>query len=270
VAVANGIASDPYSLTVQCQCAGNIIQNGDFSLGNTNFHSDYEYVPYDYPNFTQTPQVIVGDYTVGPHVPPSYSDWAPFQTVNGSGQMLIVNGAADASEAVWDQLVTVTPNTTYQISFYLAEISTPDIVADIAVDVGANQIGGAVAPSVIDTWQQFIFPWNSGSNSVVELSLKDLQTSDFFNDFAIDDISMSALSVLETPIILTAMQSSNSFTFTWSAATNQTYQIQATSSLTPATWTDLGGPINATNTIMTTSETIGTNNQQFYRVSLLQ
>jgi hypothetical protein len=175
--------------------AGNIVQNGDFSLGNTGFSSDYPYVAYNYVHYTLTPQVVDGDYTVGPFVPPSYSDWAPFHTVSGgSTQMLVANGAADATESVWDQSVTVSPNTTYNISFYLAEISNPVSVADIAVNLGGHQIGDGSAPSVIDTWQQYSFSWNSGSSTSTLLALKDLNTSGVFNDFAIDNISMSAAS----------------------------------------------------------------------------
>jgi hypothetical protein len=183
--------------------AQNIIQNGNFSLGNTDFSSDYPYVAYDYANYTLTPQVIDGDYTVGPYVPPSYFDWAPFNTVSGGNtQMLIGNGAASASESVWDQSVAVSPGTTYTISFYLAEISTPGSVADIAVDLGGNQIGSATAPSVIDTWQQYTFNWNSGSSTSVLLALKDLNTSGSENDFAIDNISMSAVPEPSSVILL--------------------------------------------------------------------
>jgi hypothetical protein len=173
--------------------AGNLIQNGDFSLGNTDFSSDYSYIPYDYGSYTSTPTVADGDYTVGPFVPPSYFDWAAFHTVSGgSSQMLIANGAASASDSVWSQNVSVSPGKTYTISFYLAEISTPVSVADLAVNLGGTQIGSATAPSVIDTWQQYNFTWNSGSSTSVLLALNDLNTLGTYNDFAIDNISMSA------------------------------------------------------------------------------
>ena len=50
------------------------------------------------------------------------------------------------------------------------------------------------------------------------------------------------------PVILTAKKSGNSFTFTWSAFTNQTYQIQSTTNLAQSNWTNLGGLITPTNT----------------------
>ena len=71
------------------------------------------------------------------------------------------------------------------------------------------------------------------------------------------------------PVIQNVIQSGNSFAFTWSAITNQTYQIQSTTNLAPADWTNLGSSITANNATMTNSQAIGTNAQQFYRVLLL-
>jgi hypothetical protein len=71
------------------------------------------------------------------------------------------------------------------------------------------------------------------------------------------------------PVIQTAKQSGSSFAFTWSTITNQMYQIQATASLAPANWTNLGSTLTATNSAMTISEPIGANKEQFYRVVLL-
>jgi hypothetical protein len=71
-----------------------------------------------------------------------------------------------------------------------------------------------------------------------------------------------------SPVILTARQSGGSFTFTWSATANQTYQIQSTSNLAQANWSNLGGLITATNSTMSTSLP-ATNSQRFYRLALL-
>jgi hypothetical protein len=49
----------------------------------------------------------------------------------------------------------------------------------------------------------------------------------------------------------------------------QLYQVQATTDLDQPDWTDLGSAFTATNSTMTTSETIETNAQQFYRIVLL-
>ena len=260
--------SNNSSFTVTVACAGspstnNIIQNGNFCLGNTNFGSDYQYVAYNYTNYTQTPQVAPGDYTIGTNVPPSYFDWTPFDSVNGGcAQMLIVNGATNASESVWDQVVTVLPDTTYTISFYLAEISNPALVAEIAVVLGGNQIGTATAPSVIDTWQQYSFTWNSGTNITVLLALKDLQTSDPYNDFAIDNISMSAA----PPQLSVHRSGANFVVLTWPANTAG-FTLQSTTNLAPpAVWTTVSPPPAIVNGQFAVTNSISVTDM-FYRLS---
>jgi hypothetical protein len=69
-------------------------------------------------------------------------------------------------------------------------------------------------------------------------------------------------------VIQTARRFGSSFTFTWSATANQTYQIQSTTNLAQANWSNLGGLITATNSTMSTSLPV-TNSQQFYRLALL-
>jgi len=77
------------------------------------------------------------------------------------------------------------------------------------------------------------------------------------------------LTVIVPPFIQSAQQSGGAFTFTWSAITNQMYEIQFTTNLAPANWIISGGPITATNTSMTFSQPIGANSQLFYRVVLV-
>jgi hypothetical protein len=77
------------------------------------------------------------------------------------------------------------------------------------------------------------------------------------------------LTVVAVPNIQGVRQSDSSFTFTWSATTNQMYQIQSKTTLTQPNWTTVGSPLMASNSTMITSEHIGANTQQFYRVVLL-
>jgi hypothetical protein len=179
--------------------ADNLVYNGDFSLGDTGFGSYYNYIPYDYSDYTQTAQVVNGDFTVGYHVPPSYFDWYPFHDVSGDGQMMVVAGGYNASQAFWDQSIAVTPDTEYTLSFYVAEISTPGVNADVAVNVDGVEVGDGVAPYTQDVWEQYSFDWNSGSDTSIVLSLTDLQTNGFENDFAVDNISMSTQNTSSVP-----------------------------------------------------------------------
>jgi hypothetical protein len=78
-----------------------------------------------------------------------------------------------------------------------------------------------------------------------------------------------ALTVIALPEIQSVRQTGSSFTFIWSATSNQVYQIQFKTNLAQSNWTTVGGTLTASNSTITASEPIGTNAQQFYRVVLL-
>jgi hypothetical protein len=69
------------------------------------------------------------------------------------------------------------------------------------------------------------------------------------------------------PVFQSATQTSNMITISWSATAGETYQVQYNSSLTAANWADLGGPVTATNAVLTASDSL-TNGQSYYRVLL--
>lgn len=159
--------------------------NGDFESGNTGFSSGYNFVPYP-------GQVTEGSYTVASAVPPSYWDWVPFHDVSGSGNMLIVNGGPGPTVPVWSQAVSVTPNTTYAISYYLAEISTAQISdALIAVLINGVSVGSPASVHVMNQWTMQTLPWNSGAATTATVSFVDLNNEYWCNDFALDNISMA-------------------------------------------------------------------------------
>jgi hypothetical protein len=59
-----------------------------------------------------------------------------------------------------------------------------------------------------------------------------------------------------------------SITLTWSAFAGRVYQLQYTTSLATASWNNLGGTINATNSTVFASDFVGSDRQRFYRVAL--
>ena len=77
------------------------------------------------------------------------------------------------------------------------------------------------------------------------------------------------LVVEEPPVFLTAAQIGATIAFSWSATPGQTYQLQFTPNLGAVAWTNWGGSLTATNSIMAASSGFGTNSQGFYRVVLL-
>jgi hypothetical protein len=77
------------------------------------------------------------------------------------------------------------------------------------------------------------------------------------------------LTIGAAPVVQSVQQSGGLFTFTWSSTSGQLYQIQTETNLAPSNWTNLGSSFTATNATTITSEPIGTNAQQYYRIIFL-
>jgi hypothetical protein len=82
-------------------------------------------------------------------------------------------------------------------------------------------------------------------------------------------ITPPIVTILPAPVIQSAAQANGSVTFTWSATPNQMYQIQTTTDLSQGPWTVLATGNTGANSTMTSSEPVGGNGQQFFRVVLL-
>ena len=167
--------------------AANLVTNGDFSAGNTGFTSTYAFSPGDLlpPNtydVNTNPSADNGFWSVGPGVPPGAS----------SPNMMIINGGLVGNNAdLVESGIAVTPNTHYFFSTYIENLfpvspATLNFTADGAL-LGTTFTAGA-APGV---WVPFFATWNSGTNTVANLSLIDTNTAFGGNDFALDLICLS-------------------------------------------------------------------------------
>src|SRR5215207_10131572 len=101
-----------------------LVVNGDFENGNTNFTSAYNYTSN---NTTE------GEYWVATGA--QVSSWNGGMTSNGDhttgfGNFLMVNGSPSTGTDVWCQTITVTPNTDYIFSAWISTLyaSSPAIV----------------------------------------------------------------------------------------------------------------------------------------------
>jgi len=81
--------------------------------------------------------------------------------------------------------------------------------------------------------------------------------------------SSMAMVNLQLPAIMASLSSSSGiYTFTWSAVSNLTYQLQSATNLAAPDWNDLGSPTTATNNSVSVTDAIGSGEQRFYRVRL--
>ncbi len=171
----------------------NVIVNGDFESGNANFTTDYNFPTMPGPFGLLSNE---GDYaiTTGPNL--VHNNYAScVDHTSGTGNMMVVNGATIANQAIWCQTVTVTPNTDYQFSTWVQSVEDTN-PALLQFSINGNLLGSPFA-ALANTcdWSQFAETWNAGTTTSAEICITNQNTFVGGNDFAIDDIVMAPLDI---------------------------------------------------------------------------
>ncbi|HTL10047.1 MAG TPA: PA14 domain-containing protein, partial [Chitinophagaceae bacterium] len=149
------------------------------------------------------------------------------------------------NEQVWKTYtpVTVTPNTNYTYTFYLANQNGLNPAKLAPVINGTVLIADSVQCEGAGTasWTKYSFPWNSGAASTADLGIINRSAETNGNEFAIDAISLSRSST--TPALACATNTSpadgttlNSTTalLSWSTVANATaYDVYLWTGATP-------------------------------------
>lgn len=168
----------------------NLITNGDFSLGNIGFSSQYRYV--------DTGNTSEGVYTIATDPRALHSSATGYgDHTSGSGNMLVANGATNANVTVWEQTVVVTAGTDYVLSGWAASwgnygdgIDTSP--ARLQLFANGSQIGGEFTVDETNgVWSQFQVALNTGSTTSLTLTIIDANQAYAPNDFSLDDLSLS-------------------------------------------------------------------------------
>ncbi|HBI02121.1 MAG TPA: hypothetical protein DDY18_10930, partial [Flavobacterium sp.] len=173
-----------YTVNSTSVASRNLIFNGDFSLGNTGFTTDYQYLD------PVNPVGVQGAYAV---VTNSQTWFAGFSNctdnTSGTGNMMVLDGsvANAGNDKVWCQTVPVTPGQDYTFSYWVQTVATPN-PANLEVMINGTSVGSNLAPSTACGWVQRTYTWNSGSDTTAEICIFDRVVTAAGNDFAIDDI----------------------------------------------------------------------------------
>ena len=177
-----------------------VIVNGDFSLGNSGFSTEYLYGP----NTSGGPWGDLSDegtYSVVTNPNISHSNFANCSDhTTGFGNMMVVNGAGNPNQPVWCQTINVIPNTTYQFSTWIAsvELGNP---AELQFSINGDLLGSTfTASSGTCNWEQFFQIWESDNNTSVEICIVNQNVAVGGNDFALDDISFAPILTAESSV----------------------------------------------------------------------
>lgn len=164
--------------------SSNLISNGDFEIGNSDFTSDYLYSPGDL--------VPEGVYDVLANPQDDHPGFAPCPDhTSGSGNMMAVNGSGTPNQNVWCQTVSVTPNTQYAFSAWVTTLVATS-PARLQFSINGTPLGPIFnAPSTTCNWLKFYQLWNSGNNTSATICIVNQNTVLGGNDFALDDLIFS-------------------------------------------------------------------------------
>jgi PEP-CTERM motif-containing protein len=171
----------------------NLITNGDFSAGNSNFTSDYNFVVSNGTVFTSPDEYGIAT-NPGTNYTNGYNSYGDHTT--GTGNMLFVDGYAPSAR-FWVQSVTLAANTQYTFSFwatYAAPASFPNY-PDIQVKLNGSAIDSGFTVTGIGAagWQQVTDTFTTTSAGSYVLSMVDLNPNyqSGGDDFTVDDLSLN-------------------------------------------------------------------------------
>lgn len=197
----------PAGVVAQCGACefftGNLVDNGDFSEGNTGFSTDYELATVSGPWGLLSD---AGFYVIDNNASDVHTFFDGFDHTNPPfGDYMIVNGSNTAGTAIWCQTIDVLPGLDYTFSAWARNVDTnPDNTVNAVLQFTIN--GELIGPEFIADggWEQFEVSWNAGDFTTIDLCIFNQQTNSGGNDFGIDDISFDACYPYEVEHVLSA------------------------------------------------------------------
>ncbi|MEO6230903.1 MAG: T9SS type A sorting domain-containing protein [Ferruginibacter sp.] len=181
-----------------------LVLNGDFSLGNVGFVTQYVQPTLALVcNNTATALYPEGKFDIKPNAQLTHCNfWGKDHTKGtgtGNANFMIVNGALALTEIWKTNNIQVQPNTRYYFSAWAMSLNNVPFFASLAFKINGVQTGStAVLPAGIVSnanagWQRFYGQWDSGPTTSATISIVNLSTSASGNDFGLDDISFSTI-----------------------------------------------------------------------------
>ncbi|MBL7775347.1 MAG: HYR domain-containing protein, partial [Saprospiraceae bacterium] len=171
-----------------------LVANGDFESGNTNFTSGHSYVP-------PPGAMISGQYTVAQsnQISTINSQWACTDHTNGSatGKMLVVDGSKipPGITKVWKQNVPVVAGKTYAFSAWMNNLVVPFANYKnpiVALFIDGKPLTGILLSETPDQWRRRCRLWKAPVTGTATLEVRIARFDILGNDFAVDDISFRA------------------------------------------------------------------------------
>ena len=199
-----------YSLRIKSLATQNLVLNGDFTLGNQNFQSNYQNYVIASPNMMSASHYFVGNNPNAIH--PDYLTMGDH--TSGTGNMFICNASDTANVLIWQQTISVLPHTDFDFSAWIATVLNADPnPAQLQFSINGVLVGSVfTANATGNIWEQFHAIWNSGNATTANIAIVNQNTIDEGNDFAIDDIRFNPYCISTDSFYLKVNKATSSVT----------------------------------------------------------
>jgi hypothetical protein len=159
--------------------------NSSYTVNTNNLYTEGQYAVIKNPNSEHPNFAVMKDHTKG----------------DGTGYMMVLNGAPTANVTVWQENITVQANTTYVFSVWGSSVH-PTSPGILNFSINGTQLGNITLTSTTGQWLNFTVRWDSGSNTTATIGIVNQNTAASGNDFALDDISFAPVCRKNTTVNL--------------------------------------------------------------------
>jgi hypothetical protein len=178
----------------------NLIRNGDFSAGNTEFSSAYTFMAQANSLYNSQTYAVGSDPTF---FHPYYKGR---DHTSRTGKFLVVNGATAPDATVWAQTVPVAAGKEYRLSAWICSLY-PENPAQLRFLINGQVVGAMRAPAEVNRWIEFTGLWRALSTQKVEIRIVETGLGYSGNDFGLDDIAFKETGNAATPVITAPLPS---------------------------------------------------------------
>jgi hypothetical protein len=164
----------------------NLVDNGDFSGGDTGFMSDYDFV-------AAGNQLDQGDYSVRNSTNLANGNWTCMDHTSGQslGLFLVCDGSLNSNEYCWRTSIATDSGQIYTFCVFvnnLTEAGNNHNEPEVEVKINGTAVATAILPEMQGPWTMLTSQWLADASFAV-LEIRSLSSEDLGNDFAIDDVA---------------------------------------------------------------------------------
>jgi len=176
----------------------NLVSNGDFSLGHTQFKSDYAFHGYGTGN---TANGTGHDkFEIGNDPSVDNNTWVHMgDHTTGTGNFMLVDGSTTGTARVWYETFNVVKGQKYDVSAWAVNFLNKAPARLICTFNGTQKGPGLQLNTAPGVWQNLDFTWVANTTKVT-FAIVATHTASSGNDFGLDDISFKPVPEASTVI----------------------------------------------------------------------